>query len=487
MSSRKRIVTAGLAILSLSLLIHRSTAQQELPSALSGFDASELFDVGDDGQFSNSDEFMISLLMRSANASQESWERFADFNQGIGLQAIQADPQNFRFQVFELKGRVKSVWPIRLPERYEDSGLKGFYLVLGQSDTGEPWVIAARSVPRVWPVRTPLDEPIQCLGFFQAFVDFSSFSDATLETASGDLLGRAPLFVTDRLGWFPDRANSSLGVTESHALLAGKGVDIGQFEFVKKNNNRAIEESDSRCFFQLLAAAKHLKPDDFKGQWSSFVGLLENPKDHFGGAVQFTGHVKRAVRIYIDRKAVRERLGMDYYYELDMFVPLGNSRIVIKSRPRGGADGEAEDIEYANRFPATVCVPTLPGTPEEIRGKRVSIRGFFMKFWNYESEFTSRLHPSLGQISPLVVGVEPIINNSSKQAIDGILLTVIVLVVAGVVGLIWFFYRSDERQKNPLHGRLYDLQGDLDLPEMEADQRPSDEDVGGGEIDIHTD
>ena len=485
MNSGKRVVSAWLAGFSLALLISGSSAaQQELPSALSGFEPSELYDVIDESQFSASDEFMIRLLLRAANASPESWQRYAEYTRGIGLQAIEDNPQKYRFQVFELTGRVKMVYPIRLPEKYENSKIKGFYLARVESDTGKSFMVAACSVPRVWPVRTSMDEPFRCRGFFQAVVDFSDPAETapTGELTAGVSL--APLFVTDRMGWFPDRVGAVAGVNESHLLLARNGVDIGQFEFVKQNNNRAITESDSSCFFQLLDAVERLTPNDFKGNQIGFVELLENPKDHFGGAVQFTGHVKRAVRIYIDRKAVRERLGLDYYYELDMFIPLGDSRIVIKSQAPDDASAEAKDVVYKNRFPATVCVPRLPGTIEEIRGKRVTIDGFFMKFWNYDSEFTSRLHPSLGQVSPLVIGIEPRISNSSKHSIDNFLLTVLGVVGLGIAGLIWYFHRSDQRQKNPMHGRFHEFQDDLKPTPLETNEKAADEGKGSGGIGV---
>ena len=126
MISGKRAASAWLAGISLSLLIAGSAAaQQELPSALSGFEPSELYDVIDESQFSASDEFMIRLLFRAANASQESWERYAKYTRGISLAAVQDHPQEYRFQVFEITGRVKMVIPIGLPEKYENTKLKG--------------------------------------------------------------------------------------------------------------------------------------------------------------------------------------------------------------------------------------------------------------------------------------------------------------------------------------------------------------------------
>ena len=431
-------------------------AQQEIPSALSGFQPSELYDVVDESPFSTSDEFMIRLLFRSGNASSESWDRYATYTRGVSLAAIEEHPQKYRFQVFELQGRVKSVSPVRLPEGYANPSMRGFYLVRVESESGDSFMIAARSVPRVWPVRTEIDEPIRCRGFFQALADFSNLDQTLPAVQLGGRFGLLPLFITDRVGWYPDQEDPLLGIGPSAVLLAERGVDIGQFDFVKQNNNRSISESDSNCFFQLLAAANRLSPADFSGERLRFVQLLENPQDHFGEAVQFTGHVKRAVRIYIDRKVVRERLGLDFYYELDMFVPLGDSRVVIKRQVADAEAGVFEDVVYKNRFPATVCVPRLPGTAEEIRGRRVTINGFFMKFWNYDSEFTSRLPPSQGQISPLVIAIEPRVDNRSKQVIDNFLLLVLVGAGIVIIGVIWFFRRSDEDQKNPVRGRSYD-------------------------------
>ena len=448
MIHRKRLFLVGICVALLWIVALPLNAQQEQPSALSGFEPSELYDVTDREPLKADNEFLIRLLFRAANASLESWERYSKFTRNISIDALSEDPQPHRFRVFELSGRVKMVWPFRLPQAYENSKLKGFYLVRVESTDGEPYMIACRSLPRVWPVRTPIDEPIRCYGFFQTLADFSSPLDSAIGRELGGKLQCAPLFVTDRLSWFPDRWNELNGVSESQVRLARHGVDIGQFEFVQQNNNRSITEQDATCFFQMLAAVRQLNVGDFKGERANFIELLQNPQEHFGGAVQFTGHVKRAVRIYIDRKAVRERMGVDFYYELDMFIPLGDSRIVIKNALSGAAGEKSEDLVYQNRFPATVCVLQLPETTEEIRGKRVTIDGFFMKFWNYESEFTAGLNPTLGQVSPLVIGIEPMINNSSRNAIDTILMAILAAMGVGVVGLILYFRRSDQRLRN---------------------------------------
>ena len=440
----------------------RLDAQDELPTALSGIESSERFDVVDHQPWQPQSDYLLRLLYRVGHVSEQSLKRFESPQEGSFWHDLGEQAQTYRFRVVRVVGRARYVVPVRLDESV-GVDFKGYYRVQVTTESGATVWLACRAVPRTWPLNEPLDEPIVARGFFLAFYRMPDDADGgapgapdtgssvpEVEPSSGaSTESGVPVVVVRRPAWFPDRVDASKGVTASHVWLAGRGVDIGQFDRIRRRFNHPLGRDDAASMFQLLVAARQADPFP-RSETISMFDLLQQPTRHVGQAVRIEGHVRRVIRIDVESDPQAKRLGLDHYYELDLFVPLADRRIVIKHRPVDEPQSEPIEIVYEDRFPITVCVVDLPAPPEAIRGRRVKVDGFLFRFWSYESTFTARVHPAAGQISPLVVGAMPMIDEASRLTIDWILGSAIAGVALGLIALFWYARRDDRIVTNPV-------------------------------------
>jgi hypothetical protein len=157
------------------------------------------------------------------------------------------------------------------------------------------------------------------------------------------------------------------------------------------------------------------------------------------------GTARRIQRIVVAEDDVRERFDIDHYYQIDIFVPLGDEEVRLGS---GNAD-EAVPV-FRNSYPVTCCVLELPpGMPE---GDDVSLSiqtaGFYFKLWAYRSEYVSSFDRRQRQISPMFVATTPR-QVETRLGVDPIwgwilggafLVAMLCLATAA-----WFFRRSDQQ------------------------------------------
>jgi hypothetical protein len=278
-----------------------------------------------------------------------------------------------------------------------------------------------------------------------------------------------------------------LEVGSAQVLLANFGVDIGQFDFVRAASNKPITRAESGIFYQLLAAANNIaESGEYPGGDVTFQDLLKDPSRHYGAAVRIDGFVRRVVRIAVNEGDVRSKLGTDGYYELDMFVPIGENRIIVNKPTAAGiessspnssekvdADATAETVSradadhiiYEHRFPATVCVVDLPAPPEQLEGKRVVVDGFFMKLWNYESRFTEKVQLPSGQTAPLVIGLRPRLVRVGLGGIDWMLAIFAGVLVAIAIAIGWLI--RSEFGKSARGGKSASLPDEIDFSRFE--------------------
>src|SRR5207248_1320399 len=117
------------------------------------------------------------------------------------------------------------------------------------------------------------------------------------------------------------------------------------------------------------------------------VALLEKPADHFGEIMQIEGIARRVMRIAVNDADINSRFGLDHYYEIDMFLPLGAASLHFGKGPK-----EDAGPTYRNSFPATLIACELPAGLAEGENIHEVIRaeGVFFKTWAYRSPFASK-------------------------------------------------------------------------------------------------
>ena len=147
-------------------------------------------------------------------------------------------------------------------------------------------------------------------------------------------------------------------------------------------------------------------------------------------------------RIDVNDPDIIARLGLEHYYEIDLFT----------------ADSQDN--------PIVVCVPSLPdgmplGGPPEYR-ESVEIIGFFLKVWRYPvPPGKSDATPGQGtvmQSAPLLVGLPPLWQHPTPSRSRSLTGTVagltLALVMAGVWLLLWHIRNTDEEfHENMISGR----------------------------------
>ena len=248
------------------------------------------------------------------------------------------------------------------------------------------------------------------------------------------------------MGWLPDSSP-----------LARAGFDVSLLDAVRETNGKGLVAADREPFYQLLAAiARVEKP---AGQVATppldLVGLLQQPADHQGQSFTVRGTARRIVKVLINEAPLRERLGFDYYYEIDLFVPVGEARLRFDA-----AHPAADGPTFENTYPVTLVARQLPAglTPGENLHAQVAADAVFFKLWTYESIYMAkrgRVQPApfLVTHGPRLVSTANPDSNLWGTAISALLLGTLVVTLA-----IWIFYSRGDRahrhaSQSPRHGR----------------------------------
>lgn len=355
------------------------------------------------------------ILLRTRGFSPVDLERWA--RRGDQWQAMVADPITYRGEVLAISGRVTKVSRVPLDEdtiaRFE---MDKVYRVQLVADDGSLVTLYTPVVPNAWLERDDLDEPASALGVLvkRAADDAAPPADDQTEDADEPVNAKSGrlVFAAPRVAWHPQN------------VLGQLGMDEGLFDTVQ--NRRPILAAERECFYQLLAAAGRTQPfqldreafaqlarlrDNLSRNRSAFAGngprqqqmqrqldraerklydvvpLFNQPESQTGRLVMFEGDIRRAVEIPVDDADVRQRFGIERYYELAMFT----------------------DDSQSN--PLICCVLEVP--PELPMGEDIFMRGrvagFFMKSWAYpRGNGTPATEPNKvkQQLAPLILGRE---------------------------------------------------------------------------------
>jgi len=360
----------------------------------------------------------------------------------VAWSELAQDPATYRLEVFPVEGRVTQVQSIELPpetaERLEYG--RYFRVRLQLADSPHSALICCRAVPAAWEMAGKLDERGSCLGLF-------------LKTG-GEEGGAAELvFAAERVAWLAEQPNPSLGVTPDLVYLAGLGMDVGLFDAVRKTNRRPIAGDDRECFYQLLAAMKRANPPDVFGRAQSMpdvTPLLTESENQHGRLLSLLGTALRVQRIAIDEPEIRERFGIDHYYQVDIFVSLGNTEIRFEQK-----GDQKEAPVFRNSYPVTCCTPDLPaGLPaRDDIAVPVRFAGVYFKLWPYKSDYVASFDQRQRQVSPLLIATTPRVVKFDDSAsnlvgwIGGIGCLLLVLIAAFYI---WFPRRGDRQAEEQL-------------------------------------
>lgn len=355
----------------------------------------------------------------------------------VAWQMLAEDPESYRIEIFDLRGRAQRVTRRQLPpEAAERMEFREYYQVdLILEPSARAATVFSRQLPDVWQQGTELDERVACLGLF-------------LKSGSGQE-ATAPLYFTaERIAWLPDHPSPQWGIGRDEVLLGDLGVDVGLLDAVRQSNGRPLVASDREPFYQILAATGRVSPSTVLQQASrqfDLGQLLNQPERWQGRLLAFFARARRVQRIMIDDPDIHQRLGIDHYYQIDLQIPLGDQEVRLVSRP-----GETDGPVFQNFYPAHCNVLQLPEGLEEGPDvdQQVLVAGFYFKLWAYRTEFVQKFGQEKRQLGPLFLAVTPQVIQQQTESnplwgwIGGGLFLALLAVMAGAT---WIYRRSDQR------------------------------------------
>jgi hypothetical protein len=111
-----------------------------------------------------------------------------------------------------------------------------------------------------------------------------------------------------------------------------------------------------------------------------------------------TGELRRITPVAAHPGKLEEPLYR--YYQLDLFVPLGNQQILL------GNDGDREPVRFAGSFGITVLLTELPASLEQARlPVKIRVPCFFVKTWNHKTLATLQVSNELRKPNPVFMGL----------------------------------------------------------------------------------
>jgi hypothetical protein len=130
------------------------------------------------------------------------------------------------------------------------------------------------------------------------------------------------------MAWLPDELDPVRGVGPSQFALARLSMDISLWDDVRELNHRPLGSADREVFYQLLAALGKPGATALRapaGERLAIGPLLQQPQDFQGNVLPIAGTARRITRIDVPDADIQARFGIDHYFEIDLFVPLGES------------------------------------------------------------------------------------------------------------------------------------------------------------------
>jgi hypothetical protein len=274
--------------------------------------------------------------------------------------------------------------------------------------------------------------------------------------------GRRELVELRESSWRLGRLRQQRRTTTDAQLLAMMDQEIAQAvaEFQAKAQRLKVPQQ----MFQRIAEADAPEAErwlelQLEENRSQRAELRQSPVAQ-GQPMVFEGIARQAVRVRVDDPVIRERFGLDHYYEVMVFV---SGNFVIKDSGRN-----------LGSVPIKCCLRSWP--PEMPLGESISehvrVTGVFFNVWPFSSALSAELGPGQRQFAPLLVGREPIWYPAEPRAATWHAYVAIGLLLALVLCIVfwhWLTRRGDRKFREQTMGRRREppREGSLDDLKLE--------------------
>ena len=477
-------------------IAHSTTAEQILE--ISGIGPSELrFLIDLDPVVGKDVDTIGKLLAVFPKISESDIQRLtkptAHTDSAITLDMLANDVDRHRINFFTIRGRATSVKrQYIIPEAARLIGFNSFFWVtIRATDSDMPIRIATRKLPIAWfpdswkrsaAVTTEVAEGSSTAQTKQQMpfeIDEPILVDGLLLKTTDENKQLELIMAASRVKWLPRDISIERNVHSSMVLLSQHGFDSGLLDEIRRTNKSALGHNDREAFYQILKIfqpSSALDSIQHVHQQSppptpAIVDYFKDTNALQGQFVTIHGDVRQISRITIVNSKMRQRLGSDHYWQLDLSIPIGKHRIRVKTN-----DADQAGLIFQNRFPLQVCVNHLPPKLQlamnELRQgvdgrkllrEKVTVQGVFFKLWSYQSALTMRDGPEREQLSPLIIAsaihihTQPTVDRSGRGIYVAMAFIGAMLIIAFFLIRVGKADRQAKKRTAPTRHRLDNL------------------------------
>ena len=453
------------------LRIRRETSARQMLD-LFGIDDSQIQSFIDGQPLLDSNEALIKLLYRFPRFGLDNISKWLQETKNANLQDVAKDVDIYRLRFLRIAGHISDFKQVALlPEQKQLLEYPHFYRITLQSTNDKPTVvICTRNIPQAWIDKNVLGQYCHADGLL-------------LQSGPAQDGNNQLIFAAQQIAWHPESVSDELGINRHHLLLSQLGMDAGLFENIKQLNRQPLLAKDRESFYQMLAACNHPAFQDLPSNQSAaidLVALLKESTSFHGQLTAFRGHARQISRVAVEDSDIRTRFGIDHYYQIDVFLPLGDVSIHLGNTQQGDSGPV-----FKNSFPATVCVRTLPPSLQHVTDKlnnrsveiealneQFEVTGFFYRLWSYRSEYMSQFDTRQRQFAPMFIAnsLQQIDHDSTSDPIIGLIAGGLFILGIGITWLgLWRKSRGDAEFKRKKLQPQFALPADKSLNDLEIE------------------
>ncbi|MBC7856719.1 MAG: hypothetical protein IAF94_25090, partial [Pirellulaceae bacterium] len=292
-------------------------------------------------------------------------------------------------------------------------------------------LVYSRFLPAAWKLEAEKNEPVSVDGLFLKV---------------GDAAADPPplIFAAERIAWHPDQPRPEDHIGPDQVALAQAGVDWGLYEVVRAENGRSLGGPDLEPFFQTLSViAGEQGPKLAKPASAVDIPLLlQKAETVLGSRMKVRGIAQRITKVTVSAEDLRQRFGIDHYYEINVSVALDKPMKVAKS------EQDKEGVLYANVFPVAVLVPRLPDNLREGESVHYEVEAdaTLYRLWTYQSSYASQKNKR--QAAPLLMASEVrlIRKGDPLSGYTGTIATTAMILAGGTFFVVYWWFRLSDRK-----------------------------------------
>lgn len=375
------------------------------------------------------------------------------------------DTDTARINFYRITGTATQVHLYNLiPELAELLRFDHFFIVKVESkDLSQPVLVATQFIPSCWQPQIMETEsrPVGFVGTGK-ISEPCSLSALFLKTIENDVRvdGRSLLFAANRIAWHPTEVSERKRTNSGIVHQAELGVDVGLWDDVRRYNRQPIGTADRDLFYQLLAMSQKTDNQELKSLGTSPLNISESirkPGTLQGGLTHLYGTVRKVTKVEVPDYDVQQRFGLDHYYQIDMFMPLGDRSIQLK-RSRD----DEQPLVFEHSFPVQVCTASVPEELKTLVNQplvgvseipRIRVRGYFFKIWSYRSSYASSQDVERMQLGPLLIVAQPEMLPPHESSIGMLGLVAVGGFLLLLGGLWWSLWKNMQEDRSVSRAR----------------------------------